>query len=194
MRTWKSTCRRRRPCSFLPSGAANRPRPASAQFDAAAEFARVTAAHAEFVSARERLDRAQASAPPGTQEGTPPSCAGRVGFDAAYARDQQLLAAFLNRGAQPRARPGPRRAEALALYADAAPSNAAPSSSARGGDAQRALEPSTPRSAPTAALGIPVPQASPRRWNGGQAPSGATATPHRGRSGAAGRTGVATAD
>ncbi len=159
----------------LAAACGGRPRPASAQFDAAAEFAKVTAAHAQFVSARERLDRAQASAPPGTQEGTAIVREAEAGYDDAYARDQLLLAAFLNQALNL----APDRAEtreALALYADAAVANLR-HLLARGGEAQRALEPLTAAERAYRTLGIPVPAGLAAALAAAKRPPAPTATP-----------------
>jgi hypothetical protein len=104
---------------------------------AIAEFARVRAARAEFVAAREALDRVQAEAREGSADAEAIRRA-QSAFNAAYTREQKVLAAFLTVALNDRPRT-PETREALGLYADAAVANARILLD-RGGDARRAAE------------------------------------------------------
>jgi hypothetical protein len=139
----------------LATACGGRPEPASGRFDAAAEFAKVTAAHAQFAAARDRLERAQAPGPPGTSGGTALSREAAAAYDAAFTRDQLALAAFLNQALNV-APDRPETREALGWYADAAVANARYLLD-RGGDARQALEPLTAAARAYGALGLPVP-------------------------------------
>lgn len=101
-----------------------------------AEFGRVRAARAEFVAAREALDRVQAEAKAGSADAETVRRA-QSAFNQAYVRDQKVLAAFLtvalNEGSSK-----PETREALGFYADAAVTNARILLD-RGGDAGRAV-------------------------------------------------------
>jgi len=94
-------------------------------FDIVSEFAKVTSAEAELSTARERLDSAQ-TGPPGSdvaQGSAEVRLKGaQAAFDAAYARNQRVLAGFLNVALNE----APDRSEtkdALDLYARDAVSN-----------------------------------------------------------------------
>lgn len=141
----------------LAAACGGRPEPAPVRFDAAAEFAKVAAVHARFASARDRLERAQSQAP--GPSGSPGDAAlvreAAAAYDAAFARDQLVLAAFLNQALN-LAPKRPETREALALYADAAVANARFLLD-RGGDARQALEPLTAAERAYNALGVPVP-------------------------------------
>jgi hypothetical protein len=89
---------------------------------AIAEFARVRAARAEFVAAREALDHVQAEARGGRANAEAVRRA-QSAFNAAYARDQKVLGAFLTVALNERPRE-PETREALGLYADATVVNA----------------------------------------------------------------------
>ena len=119
-----------------------------------AEFARVRVARAEFVSAREVLDHAQAEAAGGSADADALRRA-RSAFDATYERYQKVLAAFLTVALNERPA-NPETLEALGLYADAAVSNARVLLD-RGGDASRALEVLEGAERPFRALGLAVP-------------------------------------
>ncbi len=139
----------------LAAACGSRPEPASARFDAAAEFAKVTAVHARFAAARDRLERAQAPGPSGPPGGDALVRDAAAGYDAAFTRDQLVLAAFLNQALN-LAPERPETREALGLYADAAIANARFLLD-RGGDARQALEPLTAAERAYNALGVPVP-------------------------------------
>ncbi|MDD5562629.1 MAG: hypothetical protein PHQ91_02835 [Thermoanaerobaculaceae bacterium] len=137
----------------LAAACGGRPEPASARFDAGAEFVKVTAAHAQYVTARDRMERARASAP-----GVAPPAAAReaeAAYEVAYTHDQLVLATFLNQALNL----APDRSEtrqALAMYAGAAAANARHLQE-RGGDARQALEPLTAAARAYRTLGIPIP-------------------------------------
>ena len=137
----------------LAAACGGRPEAASARFDAGAEFARVTAAHAQYVAARDRMERARAAAP-----GVAPEAAAReaeAAYEAAYTRDQLVLATFLNQALN-LAPDRPETREALAMYAGAAAANARHLQE-RGGDGRLALEPLTAAARAYRTLGIPIP-------------------------------------
>ncbi len=100
------------------------------------DFARVRAAGAELVAAREALVRVQAEAQAGSADAEAVRRA-QVAFNQAYITDQKALAAFLTVALNERPlRPEAR--EALGLYADAAVANARILLD-RGGDVGRAV-------------------------------------------------------
>lgn len=140
---------------MLATACGGRPEPASGRFDAAAEFAKVMAVHAQFASARDRLECAQAPGPPGSPGETALSREAAAAYDAAFTRDQLALAAFLNQALN-LAPDRPETREALGLYADAAVANARYLLD-RGGDARQALEPLTAAERAYGVLGVPVP-------------------------------------
>src|SRR5664280_116938 len=141
----------------LAAACGGRPEPTSARFDAAAEFAKVAAVHARFAAARDRLERAQLQAP--GPSGSPGEAVlvreAATAYDAAFARDQLVLAAFLNQALN-LAPERPETREALALYAEAAVANARFLLD-RGGDHRQALEPLTVAERAYTVLGVPVP-------------------------------------
>lgn len=147
---------------------------------AIAEFARVRAARAEFVAGREALDRVQAEAREGSADAEAVRRA-QSAFNAAYTRDQKVLAAFLTVALNER--PGtPETCEALGLYAGAAVANARIRLD-RGGDARRAVEVLEDADRLFRALNLPVPNdlattlVEARRAQG--SPPTATPTPPR---------------
>lgn len=118
------------------------------------QFARVRSARAELVAAREALDRARA----GTRGAAPDAGALRkaqAAFEAAYTRDQKLLAAFLNVALNERS-DSPQTREALALYTESAVENAR-YFLGRAGDGRRALEVLEAAERCYRALGLPIP-------------------------------------
>ena len=119
-----------------------------------AEFARVKAARADLVAARQALARVQAAAQGDPTEGQDLQRA-QSAFDAAYARDQRVLAAFLTVALNQRPDSQETR-DALALYADGAVENAR-IILARGGEAGRAIEALEGAERPFRILGLPVP-------------------------------------
>jgi hypothetical protein len=161
----------------LAAACGGRPEPASARFDAAAEFAKVKAAHAQFASARDRLERAQSQA--SSRSGSPGEVAlvreAAAAYDTAFARDQLVLAAFLNQALN-LAPERPETREALALYAEAAVANARFLLD-RGGDARQALEPLTAAERAYNTLGAPVPARLAAAVAEARRPPAPTATP-----------------
>ena len=119
-----------------------------------AELARVRAARAEFVAARQALDRVQAEAREGSVDAEAIRRA-QSAFDAAYTRDQKVLAVFLTVALNQRPR-APETREALGLYADAAVANARILLD-RGGQARRAAEVLEDADRLFRALNLPVP-------------------------------------
>jgi hypothetical protein len=117
-----------------------------------AQFARVRSARAELVAARKALDRA------GSGGAAPDAGALRraqAAFEAAYTRDQKLLAAFLNVALNERPS-SPQTREALTLYTEGAVENA------RyfldwAGDGRRAVEVLEAAERCYPMLGLPIP-------------------------------------
>jgi hypothetical protein len=147
---------------------------------AIAEFARVRAARAEFVAAREALDRVQAEAREGRADAEAVRRA-QSAFNAAYTRDQKALAAFLTVALNER--PGtPETREALGLYAEAAVANAR-LLLVRDGNARRAAEVLHDADRLFRALNLPVPNdlaaALVEARRAQASPSTATPTPPR---------------
>lgn len=159
----------------LAAACGGRPEPASARFDAAAEFAKVAAVHAQFASARDRLERAQAPGPSGSPGGAALAREAAAAYDAAFARDQLVLAAFLNQALN-LAPDRPETREALGLYADAAIANARHLLD-RGGDARQALEPLIAAERAYNTLGAPVPARLAAAVTEARRPPTPTATP-----------------
>lgn len=119
-----------------------------------AEFARVRAAHAQLVAAREALDHVQAEAQAGSTDAEAVWRA-QSAFNQAYTRDQKVLAAFLTVALNEKpAKPETR--EALGLYADAAVANARILLD-RGGDARHAVASLEGAERLFRALNLPVP-------------------------------------
>ena len=147
---------------------------------AIAEFARVRAARAEFVAVREALDRVRVEAREGSANAEAVRRA-QSAFNAAYTRDQKVLAAFLTVALNERPT-SPETLEALGFYADGAVSNARLLLD-RGGDASRAIEILEGAERPFRALGVPLPHdlavtlVEARRAQG--SPPTATPTPPR---------------
>jgi hypothetical protein len=131
-----------------------RPEPASGRFDAAAEFAKVTAVHAQCVAARERMEQAQMSGVPAAG-GDAALREAEAAYDVAYTRDQLVVATFLNQALNV-APERPETRAALALYTDAAVTNARHLLD-RGGDPQQALEALMAAERAFRALDLPVP-------------------------------------
>jgi hypothetical protein len=121
---------------------------------ASSEFAVVKAARAELLAAREALTRAQAEARAGTT-GVDALLRAQSTFDAAYTRDQKVLAAFLTVALNERPS-DPETLEALGLYADAAVANARVILD-RSGDGRQALETLESAEHPYRALDLPLP-------------------------------------
>jgi hypothetical protein len=145
---------------------------------AIAGFARVKAARAEGVAAREALDRIRAEAREGRADAVRRA---QSAFNAAYTREQKVLAAFLT--VVLNEAPGtPETREALGLYADAAVANARILLD-RGGEARRAVEVLEGADRLFRALNLPVPSdlaatlVEARRAQG--SPPTATPTPPR---------------
>jgi hypothetical protein len=121
---------------------------------ASAGFASVRAARAELLAAREALGRVEAEARDGRADALALR-SGRSAFDAAYARDQHVLATFLTVALNER--PGaPETREALGFYADAAVANARILLD-RGGEARRAVEVLEDTDRLFRALNLPIP-------------------------------------
>jgi len=164
----------------LAFGCGGQPRGTGHGSQAIAEFARVRAARADFVAAREALDRVQAEAWEGSADAEAVRRA-QSAFNAAYTRDQKVLATFLTVALNER--PGePETREALGLYADAAVANARIILD-RGGEARRAVEVLEDADRLLRALNLPVPNdlaatlVEARRAQG--SPPTATPTPPR---------------
>jgi len=118
------------------------------------QFARVRSARAELVAAREALNSSRAGG------GGAAADAGALrqaqdAFEAAYTRDQKLLAAFLN-VALNESSGSPETREALALYTASAVENARYFLD-RAGDGRRAVEVLEAAERCYRALGLPVP-------------------------------------
>ena len=162
---------------MLAAACGSRPGPAATRFDAAAEFAKVTAVHARFVAARDRLASLGSHAPDPSPAGD--AAARRreaeTAYDAAFVRDQLALATFLNQALN-LAPDRPETREALALYADAAIANAR-ALLGRGGDVQRALAPLAAAQRAYSVLGIPVPARLAAAVAEAKRPPAPTATP-----------------
>ncbi len=90
--------------------------------EAQAGFARVKAARADLVAARQALDRTHAEIAGGAGDASVLRQA-QAAFETAYTRDQKLLAAFLNVALND-SPDSPETREALALYAESAVENA----------------------------------------------------------------------
>ncbi len=154
-----------------------RPDAGPAPFDVAAEFAKVTAAHAAFAAARGRLDRA-GSPPPAGNGGADTGERVRqaqAAYDAAYANEQRVLAGFLNQALNL----GPARPEtrqALAMYGDAAVANAA-YLARNGGDGRQARPALAAADRAYRALGIPPPAALTTALAAADRPPAPTPTP-----------------
>jgi hypothetical protein len=136
-----------------------RPEAGPASFDVAAEFTKVTAAHAAFVAARGRLERAGSPATGGDGDAASGDRVreSQAAYDVAYANEQRVLAAFLNQALNlAPARPETR--QALAMYADAAAVNAG-YLARNGGDGRQALPALAAADRAYRALGIPPPAA-----------------------------------
>ena len=124
--------------------------------DLAAQFASVRLARAELLAARATLERAQAGS-----GGAPPDAGAlhraQAAFEAAYAREQKLLAAFLNVALNEHP-DRPETREALAMYTESAVENAryllGPA-----GDGRRAVEVLEAAERCYRALGLPAPDA-----------------------------------
>ncbi len=153
----------------------SRSEPASARFDAAAEFAKVAVVHAKFASARERLESAQAPVPSGSPGGAALAREAAAAYDAAFTRDQLALAAFLNQALN-LAPDRPETREALGLYAEAAVANARYLLD-RGGDVRQALEPLIAAERAYSTLGVPVPAHLAATLAEARRPPAPTATP-----------------
>ncbi len=117
-----------------------------------ASFARVQEAHEGFVAASAGLAEAEARS---ASEDPEVLRAARAGFDAAYRREQKVLALFLTFALNER--PHSRETlEALALYAKSATANAG-LLLRRGGDPARAVECLEGAERAFRALGLPPP-------------------------------------
>jgi hypothetical protein len=122
--------------------------------EARAAFAVVQAAHSDLITARAVLGRCEAAGSPGGTD-TGALQQARSAYDAAYQREQKVLAAFLTVALNERPSEAETR-EALGFYADAAVDNARIILE-RSGDAHRALETLETAAHPFRTLGIPLP-------------------------------------
>jgi len=145
--------------AVLAFACAGRPGDSPSGFDIASEFAKVTSAQTALSTARERLDSART--------GTPGLALGQglaetrlkeaqADFDAAYARNQRVLARFLN-VALNQAPGRPETKEALDFYARDAVSNGV-YTLAHGGDRAAALKALADVERAYRALGLGVPR------------------------------------
>jgi hypothetical protein len=130
-------------------------RPSARGQAAESEFAAVKAAHSEFLAARAALSGVQDEARTGAA-GTDALSRAQSAYDAAYAKDQKLLAAFLTVALNERPS-DPQTREALGLYADTAVANARLILD-RSGDGRRALQTLETAERPYRALGLTLPQ------------------------------------
>lgn len=134
-------------CGNGARGIARRPAPS-------AEFAAVKAARSELLAARDALERSQAEAR-SVGADTDALRLARSAYDAAHAREQKALAAFLTVALNERPS-DPETREALGFYADAAVANAR-FILELAGDPRRALETLESAERPYRVLGLPVP-------------------------------------
>jgi hypothetical protein len=122
--------------------------------EAQAGFARVKEARAELVAARQVLDRARA-----VTRGAVPDAGvlrqAQAAFEAAYTRDQKLLAAFLNVALND-SPDSPETRDALALYAQSAVENAR-FFLHQARDGHKAVQALEPAERCYLALGLPIP-------------------------------------
>jgi hypothetical protein len=130
-------------------------RPSARGQAADSDFALVKAARSDFLAASEVLSRARVEGRSGSV-GADALSRAQAAYDAAYAKDQKILAAFLTVALNERPF-DPQTLEALGFYADAAAANARVIL-ARSGDGQRALQSLEGAERPYRALSLPLPQ------------------------------------